>query len=216
MSFYDDWKALLASTDLRYDGFVVPTRDALYTLPNGFAPLYRGTSVVFVGVNHRVTLNASYQMLGVTVAEFQGPQAGAIDVSYSVGDDELFGSAQRYFEGAPHNFSQHEMDSLWAWDFEPPGGCKTSSATTRPFCTEFDSDLYLGKFVKAVVPGERIYSAEATGEGPRQDQTISVVGMSFFDTTDACGFGTAEEPPAACGSSACEDTIFIPHDPTLL
>ena len=77
LGFYDDWKALLASTDLRYDGFVVPTRDALYTIPAGFVPLYRGASVVVVGVNHVLTQNASYQMFAASVMEVQGPDAGS-------------------------------------------------------------------------------------------------------------------------------------------
>ncbi len=230
--FYDDWLDLLSSTDWRYGGFVVPTRDALYTIPAGFVPLYRGASVVVVGVNHVLTQNASYQMFAASVMEVQGPDAGSNVVSYSLSDEDLKGSAQRYFDfdfdsnsgsSGSSGVSQEDIDSLWAWDFVPPGGCSTGedddggtsssstnkTTTMRPYCTEFDASVYIGKYVKMVLPGERIYSVEPTGVGPRQDHTISSVGLSFYDTADECGLGATDKAPEACDSEgACKYLVI--------
>ena len=201
IGFYDDWEELLVWTDWNYDAFIAPTRDAMYTIPTTEVPLYNGTSIVVVGVNHRITQNASYQMLGLQIVNSEDNDSYR---AFSVSDDEMIGSAQRYFEGVDHNFTQAQIDSLWAWDFVPPGGCASHSDAWRPFCTEIAADLYIGKEIKGVFLGERIYSVEATGMGPRQDQTIAAVGLAFFDSADGCGMGPPVGAPEACGPTACK------------
>ena len=159
LGFYDDWDDIVSLKD--NSSFVLDTRDALYGSPIAssvhFIP--EGTGAVVIGVNHKRTLGAAYNSVGVSVMD---PTTFKYIESHWFIDVDLEGSAERYLPKDP------KAADLFAIDFMPPGMC----SPTAKWCIEFNKTSYDNSLAKFIL-GERIYCLQDTMIGPPANRTIS-------------------------------------------
>jgi hypothetical protein len=184
--FYDDWNSILAMKNNA--SFIIPTRDALYGMPAwAYTPdtdfstitITDKTHAVFIGIRHSVTLGASYSQPQLAIQKFP---SGKVTHTIAFNDDEVVGSAERYFTG--NSDVSKELQSLfYAVDIRPVGQCEKYSSTfiseklngIDTYCFEFfpqDSDNKLNLNTHLLFPGERIYALSSTTIGPATETTL--------------------------------------------
>ena len=172
----DDWQTIL---DMKNnDSFIIPTRDAIYGLPefnNSTAEnflLTDKTHAVFVGVRHSEAMGASYSQPQLAVMKLS---TGQMEQTLFFNDEDTKGSSTQYF-GSSETFPAEIQDLFFAVDIKPVGQCNG-----KPYCQEFDSKDYRNKYGALLLPGDRVYALSPTSIGPANDMILMSTLMIFTE-----------------------------------
>lgn len=175
--FYDDWDVVIAKKD--NSSYVAGDRDAAY----GMVPeeesqdppvINENVKIILLGVNHARVYNASFSSVGLDVL-CSAVQYTAACESIWFTDDQLFGSARRYFPSTSQYKNNPLIDDLFAVEFYYEGGCQGSQYPQ--WCKELNATFYP---YPVITLGERIYGVKETTVGPCANITLPATAYFFY------------------------------------